>query len=79
MLTAGINAAKLLKYTYFKLVHLNERSATYNIHIFLDICGDRKMFRAMEFNLRSRTESCSCKLSLYVTARTKPLSFKIAF
>ena len=48
MLTAGVNAAKLLKYTYFRLMHLNERSVRYTLHLFRDICGDRDMFRGIK-------------------------------
>ena len=48
MLTAGVNAAKLLKYTYLRLMHLNERSVRYTLHLFRDICGDRDMFRGIK-------------------------------
>ena len=48
MLTAGVNAAKLLKYTYFRLMRLKERSVGYTLHLLRDICGDRDMFHGIK-------------------------------
>lgn len=68
MLTAGVNAAKLLKYTYFRLMRLKERSVRYTLHLFRDICGDRDMFHGIKIEKSSR----SGKLHPYFMAMTQP-------